>query len=537
MEGVQIGYIENKAPSVGTGTNNNTNTSGEKSPFSEIFQTSSQSTPAPDDGKRLPENGNPSPQARSSDENSNKHGNTSAEGQSLNTEQAEAPRTQATTTESSKQTTAPEQKTETSPELNQALQPPTPGLGNTPVATVPKTQVLAEAGERSENPAATTAAKTKVLAEARERSKNPTTSIDSEKTHIPATKTTATDTDAPTNHADDPSSSIGILELNDLHSSAPARQDTPTLTTLESAMRKEKTVSPAALSGLKPNTLEQVEANATRSMPPSLRTLAQLKQGQTDTPTPAIPPQVTQKKSKNLVAEKQLEQAAVVAGQNNPRTVTAADKFAIEWANAKPVSELMGAFKSTAGMPPVISDIHTPTLSQTSSYAGIETGLKQFDITSRTMPGQVTATQGLPSPTLNMGQQGWEQSFGKNIAWMINNGNQSAQIKISPAELGLVQINVNMNQDQLSLQINAQQPATRDALEASLPRLRELLGDSGFGSVNVDVSSQQQGNQNANEENNDLPIFVSENQSDLDDEAISSPLQRGDSLRMLDTFA
>ncbi len=66
---------------------------------------------------------------------------------------------------------------------------------------------------------------------------------------------------------------------------------------------------------------------------------------------------------------------------------------------------------------------------------------------------------------------------------------QHATIQVDPAELGPIQIRVTLgSHDQLQIQFTAAQAQTREALEGHLPRLREVLAESGFSQLNVDVS-------------------------------------------------
>lgn len=150
----------------------------------------------------------------------------------------------------------------------------------------------------------------------------------------------------------------------------------------------------------------------------------------------------------------------------------------------------------------------------------------------------------LTPQTLNIRDRGWENGFSQNIQWMASKDIKSAQIRISPAELGPIQVELTMNKDQLSLQLHAHHAITRDTLEAAIPRLRAELGNSGFQQVNVDVGGQngandQQAQQSDGEGSGKSQGFNTEPQES--EPANSSPAaqahQTGLSLRLLDTFA
>jgi flagellar hook-length control protein FliK len=63
--------------------------------------------------------------------------------------------------------------------------------------------------------------------------------------------------------------------------------------------------------------------------------------------------------------------------------------------------------------------------------------------------------------------------------------------------LGPIEIRVTLQNDQASVSFNAQHPFTREALEAAVPRLREMLGESNLDLVSVDVKDQGSGESKA----------------------------------------
>jgi flagellar hook-length control protein FliK len=81
------------------------------------------------------------------------------------------------------------------------------------------------------------------------------------------------------------------------------------------------------------------------------------------------------------------------------------------------------------------------------------------------------------------------QSAGNAIKMMLSQGVNSATVSLHPAELGSMRINIDMRADQLQVQIVAVQPATRETIEATIPRLREHLEAEGFSGVSIDLGS------------------------------------------------
>jgi len=125
---------------------------------------------------------------------------------------------------------------------------------------------------------------------------------------------------------------------------------------------------------------------------------------------------------------------------------------------------------------------------------GNETGIKLGDIQTSILRAPAQPANNIltsPLPSMNIDRPGWEQSFVNNVSWMNNENVQTANIRISPADLGPIEIKMTLKQDQMTLNINAHHALTRETLENSMPRLKEVLADNGFNSVNVDVSGQQ----------------------------------------------
>lgn len=106
------------------------------------------------------------------------------------------------------------------------------------------------------------------------------------------------------------------------------------------------------------------------------------------------------------------------------------------------------------------------------------------------MRSTAAAPGGVPTYALAtpMGQPGWGQAMGERLSFLVRNGVQQARIRLDPPQLGPVEIAIAMKEDRASVQIVAQHHATREALEAELPRLRAMLEESGFGGADVDVS-------------------------------------------------
>ena len=120
----------------------------------------------------------------------------------------------------------------------------------------------------------------------------------------------------------------------------------------------------------------------------------------------------------------------------------------------------------------------------------------------------------------------WAGDLGKNIQWMVNQSINGAQIRLNPQQLGPIEIRLQMENGQATIAFTAQHAATREAIDAAMPRLREMLTDQGVDLVDVNVSQhsfaeQQQQQQSDSPEALELsapseelavnPLFTEEN--------------------------
>ncbi len=95
-----------------------------------------------------------------------------------------------------------------------------------------------------------------------------------------------------------------------------------------------------------------------------------------------------------------------------------------------------------------------------------------------------------------MSSPDWSNAFSKRIHMLVRNEVQLAELRLDPPDLGRVNIRISISQDQASLAFSSQHANVRDAIDATMPKLREMLEESGLSLANVDVSpqfSQQQG--------------------------------------------
>jgi flagellar hook-length control protein FliK len=96
----------------------------------------------------------------------------------------------------------------------------------------------------------------------------------------------------------------------------------------------------------------------------------------------------------------------------------------------------------------------------------------------------------VPAMTRPLTHPAWNQEMGERIVWMNNQGISSAEIKMNPQNMGPITVRIDMNQDQATIAFTAQNSDVRTALEASIPKLREMLNSQNVNLADVNVSQQ-----------------------------------------------
>lgn len=87
-----------------------------------------------------------------------------------------------------------------------------------------------------------------------------------------------------------------------------------------------------------------------------------------------------------------------------------------------------------------------------------------------------------------MRQAGWDQAFAERVVWMAKQGVQEAQIHLNPRNMGPIEVHVSMQKEQATVAFVAHHAVTREALEAAMPRLRDMLQESGLNLAQAEVS-------------------------------------------------
>lgn len=106
-------------------------------------------------------------------------------------------------------------------------------------------------------------------------------------------------------------------------------------------------------------------------------------------------------------------------------------------------------------------------------------------------PSQPAATVAT-APVLSqpLGTHEWQQNLSQHITLFTRQGQQTAELRLHPEDLGQVHISLKLDDNQAQLQMVSAHSHVRAALEAAIPVLRTSLAESGIQLSQSSVSSE-----------------------------------------------
>ncbi len=122
-------------------------------------------------------------------------------------------------------------------------------------------------------------------------------------------------------------------------------------------------------------------------------------------------------------------------------------------------------------------------------------------VNSAAMPAPATAVSSTPTTTslvtappvaqLNaqLGSPEWQQQLGQQVMMFNRQGQQTAELRLHPQDLGSIQISMKIEDGQAQMHFVSGHSGVRAALEAAMPQLRTSLADNGINLSQSNVSS------------------------------------------------
>lgn len=102
-------------------------------------------------------------------------------------------------------------------------------------------------------------------------------------------------------------------------------------------------------------------------------------------------------------------------------------------------------------------------------------------------------------------QDRWAEDVGQKITWLAGQQDQHAELHLNPPQLGPLDVVLKVTGDQATVQFSASHAVVREALEQSIPKLREMLADNGIMLGNATVSDQAPREQRGDSSNTQRP--------------------------------
>lgn len=100
----------------------------------------------------------------------------------------------------------------------------------------------------------------------------------------------------------------------------------------------------------------------------------------------------------------------------------------------------------------------------------------------------------VPAPILQQPAEpgaGYDERFTGHVTWMAGQRITQAEIRVVPEHLGAIDIQLQLDGNEVRAEFHSTQPEVRQALEVSLPRLREMLGQHGMQLAHAGVGQGQ----------------------------------------------
>jgi len=131
-----------------------------------------------------------------------------------------------------------------------------------------------------------------------------------------------------------------------------------------------------------------------------------------------------------------------------------------------------------------------------------------------------------------------QKAVGERIMRMVESGNWDTEMELNPARLGTIRIRLSMEGSELQVAMSSQNAGVRELLEASMPRLRDGLSDSGIAlansTVDQELSQQSGGSQKEQEQQAEaVAVKAKHNSDDIVEQSAQQSSHDGE----LDTFA
>lgn len=282
-------------------------------------------------------------------------------------------------------------------------------------------------------------------------------------------------------------------------------------------------------------------------------------QGATASGTPPAP-QATSSTQSQALENALRSPSRERANGSDPATVltTTAEPLPDEAPSPLPggFAQVLDSIRETDTRPPVLPAVLTETgpASRAAEAAQLAAATSAGDAAASPAASEATPGAGLPwnpiqetpghrndaalrlQVTQPPDHPAWAESVGNRITWMVGQKESTAELVLTPPQLGRVEVTLTTNGEHTHAQFVAATPAAREVLEQAMPRLREVLANAGITLTDSGVSTSNQGGARGESNRQDSPRQEASVPPTGASQARITPwLQRGQGL--VDTFA
>lgn len=156
-------------------------------------------------------------------------------------------------------------------------------------------------------------------------------------------------------------------------------------------------------------------------------------------------------------------------------------------------------------------------------------------------PAQNTAPVARHEVATPVGSRDWAEDVSQKVSWVATRDNGRAELVLNPAHLGRIEVSINLNGEHATAAFVAANATAREALQDAMPRLREVLAQSGIqlGQASVDAGTSGQAQAQQQQSSRSNTAFSRYTGQSLPDPVISSGSRSmmSSGNRMIDTFA
>jgi flagellar hook-length control protein FliK len=115
--------------------------------------------------------------------------------------------------------------------------------------------------------------------------------------------------------------------------------------------------------------------------------------------------------------------------------------------------------------------------------------LQQLTTSAASTSGNAT-----PVPTVrvhaDVDSSDFPQGVADQVSLAVDNGWSSAKLSVNPPQLGPIELQIAVQGAHAQVAMSTHSAVTREALESSVPKLRDMLNSQGFTQVSVDISQR-----------------------------------------------